>query len=68
MISNRFQDNGSVTLHNVKQKGFSTKTGHPGIGLSNAHKIISSYDNVMLETTMQHGCFTQHMELAAGKE
>ncbi|MCX4316908.1 MAG: GHKL domain-containing protein [Lachnospiraceae bacterium] len=68
MISNRFQDNGSVTLHNVKQKGFSTKTGHPGIGLSNAHKIISSYDNVMLETTMQHGCFTQHMELAARKE
>ncbi len=67
IISNRFRDDGT-SLHMLKQKGFSTKTGHQGIGLSNAHKIISSYDNVLLETTMQCGCFTQHMELAAGKE
>ena len=63
IISNRFRDNG-VVLHKLKQKGFSTKTGHQGIGLSNAQKIISSYDNVLLETTMQCGCFMQHMELA----
>lgn len=62
-ISNRFRDNG-VVLHKLKQKGFSTKTGHQGIGLSNAQKIIGSYDNVLLETTMQCGCFVQHMELA----
>ncbi len=67
IISNRFRNDGT-SLHMLKQKGFSTKTGHQGIGLSNAHKIISSYDNVLLETTMQCGCFTQHMELAAGKE
>ena len=67
IISNHFQDNGAA-LHKLKQKGFSTKTGHSGIGLSNAQKIISSYDNVLLETTMQCGCFTQHMELAARKE
>ncbi len=64
IISNRFQDNGS-TLHMLKQKGFSTKTGHQGIGLSNAQKIIRSYDNVLLETTMQCDCFIQHMELLA---
>ena len=51
-------------LHKLKQKGFSTKSGHQGIGLLNAQKIINSYDNVLLETTMQRGCFTQHMELA----
>ncbi len=62
IISNRFQDNGS-TLHMLKQKGFSTKTGHQGIGLSNAQKLIRSYDNVLLETTMQCDCFIQHMEL-----
>ena len=62
IISNRFQDNGS-TLHMLKQKGFSTKTGHQGIGLSNTQKIIRSYDNVLLETTMQCDCFIQHMEL-----
>lgn len=66
IISNRFRDNG-LALHRLKQ-GFSTKTGHQGIGLSNAWKIISSYDNVLLETTMRNGCFMQHMELAAKKE
>lgn len=64
IINNRFRDNG-LELHKLRQKGFSTKTGHQGIGLSNAWKIIGSYDNVLLETTMQGGCFTQHMELAA---
>ncbi len=61
-ISNHFQDNG-LALHKLKQKGFSTKAGHQGIGLSNAQKIISSYDNVLLETTMQPGYFIQHMEI-----
>ncbi len=55
-------------LHKLKEKGFSTKTGHPGIGLSNAEKIIRTYDNVLLETTMQNGCFTQHMELTNREE
>nr|WP_304432404.1 GHKL domain-containing protein [uncultured Acetatifactor sp.] len=67
IISNGFQDNGAA-LHELKQSGFSTKTGHQGIGLSNAQKIINSYDNALLETTMQHGCFMQHMELVGGKE
>ena len=67
IISNRFQDNG-VMLHKLKQKGFSTKAGHQGIGLCNARKIISSYDNVLHETTMQCGCFMQHIELTDRKE
>ncbi len=67
IISNHFKDNGLV-LHKLKEKGFSTKTGHPGIGLSNAEKIIRTYDNVLLETTMQNGCFTQHMELTNREE
>ncbi len=67
VISNRVQDNGPA-LHKLKEKGFSTKAGHQGIGLSNAQKIIDSYNNVLLETTMRRGCFMQHMELAAGKE
>lgn len=64
IISNCFQNNG-LALHRMKQEGFSTKAGHQGIGLSNVQKIIGSYDNVLLETTMQCGCFMQHMELAA---
>ncbi len=67
IISNCFRDNG-VMLHNLKRKGFSTKVGHQGIGLWNAQKIISSYDNVLLETTMQCCCFMQHIELTDRKE
>lgn len=61
IISNCFRDNGLV-LHRLKKKGFSTKNGHQGIGLSNVQNIINSYDNVLLETTMRGGCFMQHME------
>ena len=67
IISNRFENNG-VMLHKLKQKGFSTKIGHQGIGLGNAQKIISSYDNVLLETTMKCDYFTQHIELTDRKE
>lgn len=67
IISNPFRDN-SVMLHKLKQKGFSTKIGHQGIGLWNAQKIISSYDDVLFETTMKCGYFTQHIELTDRKE
>lgn len=67
IISNYFRNNG-IVLHKLRQKGFSTKSGHQGIGLSNAQKIISSYDNIAYETTIQHDCFIQHMELADRKE
>ena len=67
IISNRFLDNG-VMLHKLKQKDFSTKIGHQGIGLWNAQKIISSYDNVLLETTMNCDYFTQYIELTDRKE
>lgn len=67
IISNCFQDN-DIALYKLKQSGFSTKNGHQGIGLSNAQKIISSYDNVLLETTMQCNCFMQHMEITDRKE
>lgn len=67
IISNRFRDEGAE-LHKFNQKGFSTKAGHQGIGLFGARKIIRSYDNVLLETTMQSGCFVQHMELTDRKE
>ena len=67
IINNCFRDNGKA-LHKLKQKGFTTKLGHQGIGLSNAQKIISSYDNILLETTIQCGYFIQHVELGNRKE
>lgn len=67
IIRNGYMDKGEM-LHQLKQKGFSTKTGHQGIGLSNADNIINAYENVMLETVMENGSFIQHMNLAKRKE
>lgn len=48
IISNCFEDHG-LMLHRLKEEGFSTKTGHSGIGLSNVQKILGAYENVLLD-------------------
>lgn len=67
IILNSFQAC-DLPLHKLKQIGVSTKVNHPGIGLSNAQEIISSYDNVLWETDKQGDYFTQYMEIFFGKE
>ena len=63
IITNSLQ-NSDIALHKLKQQGFTTKTGHTGIGLANAEKIIHSYDNILWETILKDGCFTQYLEIA----
>ena len=63
IINNSLQDD-DIALHKLKQQGFTTKEGHTGIGLTNAQKIIHSYDNILWETTRQDGHFTQYLEIA----
>ena len=67
IISNSLQDS-ELALHQLKQQGFTTKTGHTGIGLANAQRIIGSYDNILWETAKRGGCFTQYLEIAGRKE
>ena len=67
IIRNSLRD-GGLALHKLKQHGFTTKAGHTGSGLTNAQKIIRSYDTILWETTSQNGCFTQYLEIAGGKE
>ena len=67
IITNSVQDS-DIALHKLKQQGFTTKTGHTGIGLANAQKMIRSYDNILWETTLKDGCFTQYLEIAEGEE
>ena len=67
IITNSVQDS-NIALHKLKQQGFTTKTGHTGIGLANAQKMIRSYDNILWETTLKDGCFTQYLEIAEGEE
>lgn len=66
IISNSLRDS-DLALHKMKQQGFTTKAGHTGIGLTNAQRIIRSYDNIFWETTSQDGCITQYLEIARGK-
>ena len=67
IINNSLQDS-DIALHKLKQQGFTTKTGHTGIGLANAEKIIHSYDNILWETTLKDDCFMQYLEIARRKE
>ncbi len=67
VISNSLQDSG-LALHKLNRQGFTTKAGHQGIGLANAQRLIRSYENILWETTVQDGCFTQYMEIVRGKE
>lgn len=67
IVSNSFC-NTDLPLHKLKQQGFTTKSGHQGIGLSNAKEIINSYENVLLETSKHSGLFSQYMEIPIGKE
>lgn len=67
MISNSLGDS-SPALHRLKQQGFTTKAGHAGIGLANAQRVIGSYDNILWETVVRDGQFTQCLEIAGRKE
>lgn len=46
-------------IYQLKMDGFSTKGRGRGIGLKNLDDIISQYDTVFLETTIEHGEFIQ---------
>lgn len=50
-------------LHKLKQQGFTTKQGHAGIGLANAQKILRPYGNILWETSLRDGRFTQYLEI-----
>lgn len=57
---------GAPALHKLKQPGFTTKAGHTGIGLANAQKLLRLYRNIVWETAVRDGRFTQYLEIAGG--
>lgn len=51
-------------LHKIYEKGFSTKGQNRGLGLNNLREIVSSCDNVTLDTQIVDGKFTQVLDIA----
>lgn len=66
-INNNYCDM-DLPMHKLKQQGFTTKKGHQGIGLTSAQELISTYENVLLETSKQNGFFSQYMEIFVERE
>ena len=50
---------GDIDLHQIFERGFSTKGFNRGIGLSNVKEIIDNHPNLILETEISDDNFTQ---------
>ena len=64
IISNNFITK-EINLDEINKLSVSSKGSGRGIGLFNAHKIISHYDNVILDTHYKDNVFTQNLEILA---
>ncbi|WP_375180405.1 sensor histidine kinase [Enterococcus rotai] len=50
-------------LFELKKEGFSTKGENRGMGLSNLEQMVASTGNMMLDTKIDHGVFTQMLSI-----
>ena len=60
IISNTFVDNG-ISFATLSKPDVSTKGKNRGLGLYNAHQILSKYKNALLDTEIQKNTFIQHL-------
>lgn len=58
VVENTVRD-GIEPYHILKEKSFSTKGEHRGLGLSSIEELVDKEENLLLETTIQNGRFTQ---------
>lgn len=57
-------DKKEINLQNIYKKDVSYKSGHSGLGLYSAKKILNGYGNVMHSTTLRNGIFTQIIDIS----
>lgn len=62
LISNTYEE-GILPLHKIYTEGASSKGDNRGFGLSNFKNIINKYDNILSETTLNDGYFTQTLRI-----
>ena len=58
-IENNFMNDKNITKEQVFQKNFSTKKNPSGFGLYEVKKIVDSFDNVNIETSIKNNKFKQ---------
>lgn len=63
IISNTFLEK-SIPYATLAKPNVSTKGANRGIGLYNAHEIISRYNHVFLDTEIQDSIFTQRLHIS----
>lgn len=63
IISNTFLEKG-IPYATLSMPNVSTKGVNRGIGLYNAHEIISKYDHVFLDTEIQDKTFIQRLQIS----
>lgn len=62
IIENTISDN-SIMINQIFDEGYSTKGKNRGTGLSTVKSILKNYPNVMLNTDVNNGVFTQIIEV-----
>jgi len=55
-----------LKLHELLQKGFSTKGEGRGLGLNNLQEIVDAHENLTLETKIAKSIFTQTLRIGGG--
>lgn len=63
VISNKIQEDLQVSIQDVFRKGFSTKGGKRGFGLSILKEIINANNHVILHTKIDTQAFIQELEI-----
>ena len=63
IISNTFLEKG-IPYATLSKPNVSTKGVNRGIGLYNAHEIISKYNHVFLDTEIQEKTFVQRLQIS----
>lgn len=66
IISNTFHDSG-IPFATLRQPTISTKGPNRGIGLYNAHEIVSKYSYVYWDTETTNSLFTQRLRILKSK-
>lgn len=63
VISNKIQENLQISVQDVFRKGFSTKGGKRGLGLSILKEIINANNHIVLNTKINAQDFIQELEI-----
>ena len=53
----------TVDVHEIWQRGYSTKGADRGLGLASYRKILADYEDVLTATAVQEGYFIQEFKV-----